>query len=112
MRDQLPGRVGDSPLIGAGTYADDATCAISVTGTGEAMIRTVAAHEVSALMRHRDLTLAAACAAVMEQLEPLGAEAGMIALDRAGNVVMPFNTAVMHRGIVRAGRPPETGVGA
>jgi L-asparaginase / beta-aspartyl-peptidase len=112
MRGQLPGRVGDSPLIGAGTYADDATCAISATGTGEAMIRTVAAHEVSALMRHRGLTLGAACATVMEQLDPLGAEAGMIAVDGAGNVALPFNTAVMHRGVMRAGSPPETGVGA
>jgi L-asparaginase / beta-aspartyl-peptidase len=112
MRGQLPGRVGDSPLIGAGTYADDATCAISATGTGEAMIRTVAAHEVSALMRHRGLTLGAACATVMEQLAPLGAEAGMIAVDGAGNVALPFNTAVMHRGVMRARSPPETGVGA
>ena len=113
MRDQLPGRVGDSPLIGAGTYADDASCAISATGTGEAMIRTVAAHEVSALMRHRGLSIADACATVMrERLEPLGAEAGMIAVDARGNVAMPFNTLVMHRGAHARGGSPETRVGA
>jgi beta-aspartyl-peptidase (threonine type) len=104
VRDQLPGRIGDSPLIGAGTYAD-ATCAISATGHGESLIRAVAAHEVAALMRHGGLPLLDACETVVASVEP---DAGMIAVDAHGNVAMPFNTAVMHRGTMREGSRPQT----
>ena len=96
-RGQLPGRIGDSPLIGAGTYAD-ADCAISATGDGEAIIRTVAAHEVAALVRHAGLPLAEACEQVLrDRIEPLGGGAGMIALGPRGDPVMPFTTPAMHR---------------
>jgi L-asparaginase / beta-aspartyl-peptidase len=96
-RGQLPGRVGDSPLIGAGTYAD-ADCAISATGDGEAIIRTVAAHEVAALVHHMGVALAEACEQVLrERIEPLGGGAGMIALGPTGDPVMPFTTPAMHR---------------
>jgi beta-aspartyl-peptidase (threonine type) len=109
VREQRAGRVGDSPLIGAGTYADDAACAVSATGDGEAIIRAVASHEVAALVRHRELALADACGQVLRQrIAPLGGEAGLIAVDPAGNVAMPFNTTLMHRGVVRGGGPPET----
>ena len=96
-RGQLPGRIGDTPLIGAGTYAD-ADCAISATGDGEAIIRTVAAHEVAALVRHAGLPLAEACEQVLrDRIEPLGGGAGMIALGPCGDPVMPFTTPAMHR---------------
>ena len=112
VRDQLAGRVGDSPLIGAGTYADD-LCAVSATGDGEALIRTVASHEVAALIRHRGMALAEACETVLrERIAALGADAGMIALDSQGKVAMPFNTRVMHRGVRRADGIVFTAVGA
>jgi beta-aspartyl-peptidase (threonine type) len=111
MRAQRPGRVGDSPLIGAGTYADSA-CAVSATGDGEHIISAVAAHEVSALIRHAGMSLPGACEDVVRRrLEPLGADVGLIAVDAAGNVAMPFNTAIMHRGWQSAGDEPRTAVG-
>jgi L-asparaginase / beta-aspartyl-peptidase len=96
---QLPGRIGDSPLIGAGTYADE-RLAISATGSGEAIIRAVAAHEVAARMRHAGLSLSDACESVIAGID---GDAGLIAVDRDGNVAMPFNTTVMHRGLRRGG---------
>jgi beta-aspartyl-peptidase (threonine type) len=104
VRGQRAGRVGDSPLIGAGTYADDATCAVSATGDGELIVRATVAAEVAGLVRHRGVPLADACARVLrERLEPLGAEAGLIALDARGEAVMQANTRVLHRGIAREG---------
>ncbi|MBV9213168.1 MAG: isoaspartyl peptidase/L-asparaginase [Actinobacteria bacterium] len=94
---QLPGRIGDSPLIGAGTYADT-RCAVSATGDGEAVIRAVAAHEVAALVRHTGIEVAEACERVLhERVEPLGHGAGMIALGPEGAPAMPFTTEAMHR---------------
>jgi len=94
---QLPGRIGDSPVIGAGTYADE-NCAISATGDGEAIIRAVAAHEVTALIRHTGIDLAEACERVLrERVEPLVHGAGMIALGPTGAPAMPFTTEAMHR---------------
>ncbi len=91
------GRVGDSPVIGAGTYADDATCAVSCTGTGEEFIRHVAAHEVSALMRHAGLPLAdAARTVVFDRLRP--GDGGLIAVSREGEIALAFNTPGMFRG--------------
>jgi L-asparaginase/beta-aspartyl-peptidase (threonine type) len=91
---QLPGRVGDSPVIGAGTWADEAV-AVSATGSGEAILRAGAAHEVAALMRHAGLDLAAACERVVAEVD---GEAGLIAVDAAGGFAMPFDTDLMHRG--------------
>jgi L-asparaginase / beta-aspartyl-peptidase len=110
-RGQRPGRVGDSPLIGAGTYADS-TCAVSATGDGEHVISAVAAHEVSALMRYGDLALPEACDVVLRgRLEPLGADAGLIAVDTHGDIAMPFNTTIMHRAWQVAGEEPRSAVG-
>jgi beta-aspartyl-peptidase (threonine type) len=96
------GRVGDSPLIGAGTYADNATAAVSATGAGEYFIRAVAAHDLAARMRLAGASLAdAADAALREAVEPLGGRGGLIALDRHGNVALPFNTEGMYRGVAR-----------
>jgi beta-aspartyl-peptidase (threonine type) len=111
VRGQVPGRVGDSPVIGAGTFADSA-CAVSATGDGEHIMSVVASHEVSALMRYRDLPLADACEAVLHgRLEPLGADAGLIAVGARGEIAMPFNTAIMHRAWQTAGDEPRSAVG-
>lgn len=91
-----PGRVGDSPLVAAGTWADDATAAISCTGDGEAIIRVALAHEIDALMRHAGLSLASACERALAGLEHLGT-AGLIALG-AGGFAAPFTTPAMPRG--------------
>jgi beta-aspartyl-peptidase (threonine type) len=112
IRDQLPGRVGDSPLVGAGVYAEDGVCAVSATGDGEHLIRALAAHEVAALVRHREMPVEQATETVLrDRVAPLGGEGGLIALDAAGNVAMPFTTAVMFRGCVVGGGTPRTAVG-
>ncbi len=98
---KLPGRVGDSPIVGAGTYADNTTCAVSGTGIGEEFIRRAAAYSVSAWMRHRGLGLEEALRrVVLEELQP--GDGGMIAVDRAGRIAMVYNTPGMFRGAVDA----------
>jgi beta-aspartyl-peptidase (threonine type) len=92
-------RIGDSPIIGAGTYANNKTCGISSTGTGEYYIRTVAAHEVSSLVQYKNLNLEEAINEVIfNQIEPLGGEGGMIGIDAQGNIAWDFNTLGMFRG--------------
>ena len=109
MTDKRVGRVGDSPLIGAGCYADNRTVAVSCTGTGEAFIRTLAAYDVSALMAYRDMPLAAACHVVIaEKLPRVGGRGGLVAVDAQGRVAMPFNSEGMYRGEARAGGPRQT----
>jgi L-asparaginase / beta-aspartyl-peptidase len=95
---KLPGRVGDSPIIGAGTYANNATCAVSGTGAGEYYIRTVFAHTVSTLMEYKGLSLEQASAEAMKQMEAIGGQGGCIAIDAQGHVVMRFDTPAMYRG--------------
>jgi len=95
-----PGRVGDSPIIGAGTYANDATCAVSATGDGEYFIRATVGHDVSALMEYRGMALNEAAQAVLDKVAKLGGTGGLIAIDRQGNVALPFNTSGMYRGYV------------
>ncbi|MFA4852310.1 MAG: isoaspartyl peptidase/L-asparaginase [Bacteroidales bacterium] len=93
------GRIGDSPIIGAGTYANDKTCAVSCTGTGEYFIRNVVAYDISALMEYKGLSVQKAAEYVInEKLKSQGGDGGLIALDSKGNFVMPFNTAGMFRG--------------
>jgi isoaspartyl peptidase/L-asparaginase-like protein (Ntn-hydrolase superfamily) len=99
---KLPGRVGDSPIIGAGTYADNASCAVSGTGWGEAFIRVSLAHEVSARMRHRKETLARASRAALSRVARIGGDGGLVALDRNGNIALPFNSRGMFRACVGA----------
>jgi L-asparaginase / beta-aspartyl-peptidase len=92
------GRIGDSPLIGAGTYADDRSCAVSATGHGEMFIRAAVAHDISARMRFGGRTLAQAVhEVVMEELPAIGGEGGVIAIDRLGRVEMQFNSEGMFR---------------
>jgi beta-aspartyl-peptidase (threonine type) len=92
------GRIGDSPIIGAGTYADNQSCAVSSTGDGEFFIRVVVAHDVCALMAYRNISLEAAAHTVIhEKIAGLKATGGVIALDRAGDIVMDFNSDGMFR---------------
>lgn len=98
---KLPGRVGDSPIIGAGTYADNASCAVSGTGWGEAFIRVALAHEVCARMRHRGDSLQRAASAALSSIARLGGDGGLVAVDRRGNVAMPFNSEGMFRACIR-----------
>lgn len=100
MTGKLPGRVGDTPIVGAGTYADNATCAVSATGHGEFFIRYAAAHEVAARQRHRGEDLAAAARAVIEELGHIGGSGGLVAVGREGCPVLPFNCSGMYRGYV------------
>jgi beta-aspartyl-peptidase (threonine type) len=110
MTGKLPGRVGDCPVIGAGTWADDATCAVSCTGHGEVFIRWAAAHEIAARMRHRGETLAVAADAVVAELAAAGGDGGLVAVDAAGNVALPFNSAGMYRGRIGADGVAWTGI--
>ncbi len=97
------GRVGDSPIIGAGTYANNKTCAISCTGHGEFFIRNVVAYDVSARMEYRGESLEeAANAEIMQKLREQGADGGLIGLDKNGNITMPFNTNAMFRGYIKS----------
>jgi len=91
------GRVGDSPIIGGGTYANNNTCAVSCTGDGEHFIRSVVAYDVSCLIEYKLLTLREACAYSMQRLEQIKGKGGLIAIDRWGNIQMPFNSEGMYR---------------
>lgn len=97
MTNKKFGRVGDSPLIGAGTYADNRTCAVSATGHGEYFIRAVVAHDIAARMAHRGESLADAAAAVITGVGELGGTGGVITIDAQGNLALPFNTPGMYR---------------
>ena len=109
MTNKKPGRVGDSPLIGSGTYADDRTAAVSCTGHGESFIRVAAAHDLCARMAYSGLTLEAAAHAVIhEALAAIGGSGGLIAVDRLGRICLEFNTEGMYRGVARVGQAPET----
>lgn len=111
MTNKLPGRVGDSPLPGAGCYANNATAAVSCTGTGEVFIRALAAYDITALMDYGGLSLSEACErVVMEKLPALGGVGGLIAVDREGNVALPFNSEGMYRAWGYAGDEPSTGI--
>ncbi|HTB05819.1 MAG TPA: isoaspartyl peptidase/L-asparaginase, partial [Bacteroidia bacterium] len=92
------GRIGDSPLIGSGTYANNKTCAVSCTGEGEYFIRNVVAYDISALMEYKGFTLAQATAEVMKKVALLGGEGGLISIDNQGTICAPFNTSSMFRG--------------
>jgi beta-aspartyl-peptidase (threonine type) len=95
----MDGRVGDSPIIGAGTYASNATAAVSCTGEGEHFMRVVAAHALSALMELKGWSVERAAKHVIhERLARIGGRGGLIALDRHGNIAMPFNGTGMYRG--------------
>lgn len=100
------GRVGDSPIIGAGTYANNNTCAVSATGYGEYFIRLGVAKDISALMEYKNYSLKKAADEVIAKVGKLGGDGGVIALDKDGNVAMPFNTDGMYRGYYLNGGHP------
>ena len=101
MTNKKWGRIGDSPIIGAGTYADNNTCGISSTGSGEYFIRTVAAYQVSSLLENNDYDLKKAMSKVIHQkIGGIGGDGGMIGIDKNSNIVMDFNTAGMYRAYI------------
>ncbi|MFO8054701.1 MAG: isoaspartyl peptidase/L-asparaginase [Bacteroidales bacterium] len=104
------GRIGDSPIIGAGTYADNRSCAVSATGHGEFFIRNAVAHDIHARMLYGKETLEAAAHTVIHEVlrKKFDANGGIIGLDYQGNISMIFNTSAMFRGYIKAGEPPET----
>ncbi|TDH27834.1 isoaspartyl peptidase/L-asparaginase [Segetibacter sp. 3557_3] len=100
MTNKKYGRIGDSPMIGSGTYANNETCAISCTGHGEVFIRAVAAHRVSALMEHKNMSILDACnEVVLKKLVEMKGEGGLIGVDNQGNAALVFNSAGMYRGV-------------
>ena len=100
MTNKKFGRVGDSPLVGLGTYADNATCAVSCTGHGEFFMLGVTAYDVAARMKYKNLSLSEAAHEAIEHLTEIGGEGGLIAVDAQGNVALPFNSDGMYRGFV------------
>ena len=111
MTNKLAGRVGDTPLIGAGNYADNRTAAVSCTGTGEMFMRTVAAYDVCARMAYGKQSLKEATdELVMSSLPAISGSGGLIAVDAQGNVCLPFNSEGMYRGFARVGETPHTAI--
>ncbi len=103
MTNKKFGRIGDSPIIGAGNYANNKTCGVSCTGTGEFFMRTLAAHEVSNLMMYKNYDLKEALKQVIHvAIDSLGGSGGMIALDKNANIAWDFNTAGMYRGFKKS----------
>lgn len=111
MTNKRFGRIGDTPIVGAGTFADNATCAISATGVGEYVIRAVLAHDIHALMQYKNMSLVdAANLVVMEKLTALGGSGGIVAIDHHGTIAMPFNSDGMYRGFKLADGRCETAI--
>ncbi|MCS6820751.1 MAG: isoaspartyl peptidase/L-asparaginase [Microscillaceae bacterium] len=102
------GRVGDAPIIGAGTYADNNSCAVSATGHGEYFIRANVAFRIAALKTMQNLSLQQAAQQALDLVQKLGGSGGVIALDREGNIAMPFNTDGMYRGYIDKNKRMET----
>ncbi|HEX8655264.1 MAG TPA: isoaspartyl peptidase/L-asparaginase [Allosphingosinicella sp.] len=97
------GRIGDTPIIGAGTWADDRSCAVSATGTGEYFIRSAVAHEIASRIRLKGESAAEAAAAAIEDMAALGGTGGVIVVGADGETAFPFNSAGMYRGLASAG---------
>ncbi|RYU81304.1 isoaspartyl peptidase/L-asparaginase family protein [Hymenobacter persicinus] len=111
MTNKRYSRIGDSPIIGSGTFADNRTCAISCTGHGEFFLRAVVAHDISCLMEYRGLSLAEACRVVVhDKLAPVGGEGGLVAVDSFGNVALPFNSDGMYRASISSASELYVGI--
>jgi len=107
----MAGRISDSPIVGAGVYANDATCAVSCTGTGEHFMRGCVAYDVHARMRYLNQGLArAARDSIAESLQPLGGRGGVIVVSRDGQLAMPFNSPGMYRAWAREGEAPRAAI--
>ena len=107
ITNKSPGRIGDSPLVGAGTWAENETVAVSATGTGEMFIRSAAAHEVAALVRHKGLAPQRAADEALDRMKAIGDRNGLMVMDRRGEPVFSFTTEAMYRGFVKGAARPE-----
>jgi beta-aspartyl-peptidase (threonine type) len=111
LTNKMPGRISDSSIVGAGVYANDATCAVSCTGTGERFIRACVAYDIHARMHYLGQDVAeAAEASIVHGLEPLGGRGGVIVVSRDGAMAMPFNSTGMYRAWVRDRDPARVAV--
>ena len=110
MTNKKFGRIGDSPIIGAGTYANNKTCAVSCTGHGEYYIRLGFARDISAMMEYRNLSVTEACKKEIDKLSELEGTGGVIAVDADGNIAMEFNTSGMFRGYIKSGGEKEIAI--
>lgn len=110
MTNKKFGRIGDTPLIGAGTYADNATCAVSCTGYGEFFMLGITAYDVAARMKYGEQSLGEAAQEAVNELASIGGEGGLIAVDDRGNVVLPFNSEGMYRGYIDGKGEPMIGI--
>jgi beta-aspartyl-peptidase (threonine type) len=111
MTNKKHGRIGDTPVIGAGTYANNATCAVSCTGHGEYFIRSVVAYDISCLMEYKGLSLKEACETVVQdKLIQLGGQGGLIAIDHKGHIEMAFNSEGMYRASKKEEEPIHIGI--
>jgi len=111
LTNKPPGRIGDSPIIGAGTYAENASVAVSTTGVGEVFMRTVAAHDIAALVRYGNRSARkAAEEVILRKLPEAGGRGGAIVLDRRGHLALVFNTEGMYRGAIRGNGKPKVDV--
>jgi len=110
MTGKAPGRVGDTPIVGAGTYAENATCAVSATGHGEFFIRHAAAFAIAARLRYAGQSLDQAARGVIDELMAAGGSGGVVAVDCDGALALPFSTAGMYRGYVRDGMAIHTAI--
>ena len=109
LTNKRPGRVGDSPVVGAGIYANNATCAVACTGTGEHFLRACVGHDVHARMAYKGESLQAAGEAVVHgQLKDIGGSGGLVSVDAQGHVHMSFNSVGMYRGVMRQGQAPQS----
>ena len=110
MTNKKYGRIGDSPVIGAGNYADNRTCAVSCTGHGEYFIRLAVAKDISAMMEYKNMNVGDASREAIKKLSTMGGTGGVIALDTQGNVVMEFNTSGMYRGYIKSSGEKEIAI--
>ena len=111
MTNKKNGRVGDTPIIGSGTYANNKTCAVSCAGHGDFFIRSVVSYDISCLMEYKGLSLKKACdIVVMDKLVKIGGEGGLIALDSKGNIELPFNSEGMYRAAKKEGEEIFIGI--
>ena len=111
LTNKMPGRISDTPVVGAGVYANDATCAVSCTGTGEHFLRACVAYDIHARMRYLQQDLARAAGdGIALSLQPVGGRGGVVAVGRDGQLAMPFNSVGMYRAWVREGEPAQAAV--
>ena len=107
MSNKRWGRIGDVPIIGAGTYANNKTCAVSATGTGEYFIRSAVAHDISAMMEYKGFSLDKASKTAIKKMGKLGGSGGVVCIDAKGNIAMPFNPKGMYRGYIKSNGKPK-----